>query len=112
MIEYRAATASDAEAIARLHARSWRESYRGAFLDAFLDGDLVAERLGVWQQRLAAPPASQLVRLAVDGASLAGFVCAYGGHDPEWGSFVDNRSEERRVGKECRTWVWAYGEKK
>lgn len=90
MIEYRAATASDAEAIARLHARSWRESYRGAFLDAFLDGDLIAERLGVWQQRLAAPPASQLVRLAVDGASLAGFVCAYGGHDPEWGSFVDN----------------------
>ena len=90
MIEYRAARASDAEAIASLHARSWRESYRGAFLDAFLDGDLVGERLQVWRERLDRPPENQLVQLAVAGAELAGFMCAYGDHDPEWGSLVDN----------------------
>ena len=90
MIEYRLAKPSDAEAIASLHARSWRESYRGAFHDAFLDGDLPAERLRVWRERLDRPPVDQLVRLAVDGTSLAGFVCAYAAHDPQWGSFVDN----------------------
>jgi GNAT superfamily N-acetyltransferase len=90
MIEYRPATASDAGAIAALHASSWRENYRGAFLDAFLDGDLPAERLAVWSERLARPPANQLVQLAVDGGSLVGFVCAYGAHDPQWGSLIDN----------------------
>jgi ribosomal protein S18 acetylase RimI-like enzyme len=29
-------------------------------------------------------------QLAFDGANLVGFVCAYGAHDPERGSFVDN----------------------
>lgn len=89
-IACRAAVPADAEAIARLHARSWRESYRGSFSDAFLDGDLVAERLAVWRDRLDAPASDQLVRVAVDGGRLLGFVCAYGAHDPRWGSFVDN----------------------
>jgi ribosomal protein S18 acetylase RimI-like enzyme len=89
-IAYRPAQASDAEAVAELHARSWRESYRGAFLDAFLDGDLVGERREVWRARLARPPRNQRVELAVDGPRLAGFVCAYGAHDPAWGSLIDN----------------------
>lgn len=90
MIEYRPAKRSDAGAIASLHARSWRENYRGAFHDAFLDGDLPEERLRVWSERLERPPGNQLVQLAVDGAKLVGFVCAYGAHDPRWGSLVDN----------------------
>jgi ribosomal protein S18 acetylase RimI-like enzyme len=100
MIEYRQAEPGDAEAVARLHARSWRENYRGSFTDAFLDGDLPGERLRVWRARLGDPPRSQLVLLAVDGASLGGFVCAYGAHDPRWGSFIDNihvaRASKRR----------------
>jgi ribosomal protein S18 acetylase RimI-like enzyme len=90
MIEYRLATPFDAEAIANLHARSWRENYRGSFHDSFLDGDLPGERLRVWRERLDHPPDNQLVQLAVAGADLAGFVCAYGAHDREWGSFIDN----------------------
>jgi ribosomal protein S18 acetylase RimI-like enzyme len=90
MIEYRPANPTDAEAIALLHARSWRENYRGAFRDAFLDGDLPGERLRVWRERLDHPPGNQLVGLAVDGANLVGFVCVYGAHDPQWGSLVDN----------------------
>jgi GNAT superfamily N-acetyltransferase len=90
MVEYRLAKASDAEAIASLHARSWRENYRGSFHDAFLDGDLPGERLRVWRERLEHPAGSQLVQLAVDGANLLGFVCAYAAHDPQWGSLVDN----------------------
>lgn len=90
MIEYRPATPGDAEAVAILHAQSWRESYRGEFSDAFLDGDLPEERLRVWRRRLSDPPDDQLVLLGVDGSDLVGFVCAYGDHDPEWGSFIDN----------------------
>jgi ribosomal protein S18 acetylase RimI-like enzyme len=90
MIEYRPARPSDAEVIADLHARSWRENDRGAFRDAFLDGDLPAERLQVWRERLDHPPGNQLVQLSVAHTNLVGFVCAYGAPDPQWGSFVDN----------------------
>jgi ribosomal protein S18 acetylase RimI-like enzyme len=90
VIEYRQAQLHDAEAVAALHARSWRENYRGAFADAFLDGDLPGERLRVWNARLGDPPVNQFVQLAVDGEGLGGFVCAYGDQDPQWGSFIDN----------------------
>jgi ribosomal protein S18 acetylase RimI-like enzyme len=90
MIEYRPAEPFDADAIASLHTRSWRENYRGAFSDAFLDGELPEERMRVWRARLDHPPENQFVQLAVDAANLVGFVCAYGAHDPRWGSFVDN----------------------
>lgn len=101
MIEYRRAGPADAEAVALLHTRSWRESYRGSFSDAFLDGELPEERLVVWRERLAHPPGNQYVQLAFHGPKLVGFVCAYGAYDPEWGSFVDNlhvASEAKRSG--------------
>jgi len=87
---YRGAQPSDAVAIAELHAQSWRESYRGSFRDEFLDGDLPAERLGVWRGRLDGAPDDQLVDVATAGGELVGFVCAYGDHDPRWGSLIDN----------------------
>lgn len=90
MIQYQLAKPSDAEAIALLHTRSWRQNNRGAFSDPFLDGELPGERLRVWRERLDRPPENQFVQLAVRGAKLCGFVCVYGAHDPRWGSFVDN----------------------
>jgi ribosomal protein S18 acetylase RimI-like enzyme len=90
VIAYRSAAPGDAEAVASLHAESWRRNYRGSFTDAFLDGDLLGERLAVWRERLDRPPENQLVLLAIEGGSLVGFVCVYGAHDPHWGSFVDN----------------------
>jgi ribosomal protein S18 acetylase RimI-like enzyme len=90
LLEYRPAEPSDAEAVAQLHARSWRENFRGEFTDAFLDGDLPGERLRVWRGRLDRPPENQFVQLALQGATLVGFVCAYGAHDSQWGSFIDN----------------------
>jgi ribosomal protein S18 acetylase RimI-like enzyme len=101
MTEFRRAGPSDAPAIASLHTRSWRENYRGSFSDAFLDGDLLAERLAVWHARLQNPSEAQLVQLALDGPNLLGFVCVYGAHDPQWGSFVDNlhvAREAKRAG--------------
>jgi hypothetical protein len=54
-MDYRPATEADTAAIAELHAESWRLHYRGSFPDAFLDGDVGAERLAEWTERLARP---------------------------------------------------------
>jgi ribosomal protein S18 acetylase RimI-like enzyme len=114
VIEYRRAEACDAQAIAELHARSWREHYRGSFLDAFLDGDLPGERLRVWRERLETPADGQFVQLALAATGLAGFVCAYGDHDPRWGSLIDNlhvasAAKRRGIGaalmRQAGTWL-------
>ncbi|MBV1853798.1 GNAT family N-acetyltransferase [Catellatospora tritici] len=86
---WRTAAPDDAEAVARLHADSWRRLYRGAYADAFLDGDVVADRLAVWSARLAAPAGSVTV-LAEDGPDLAGFVHVVLDEGGRWGSLVDN----------------------
>jgi GNAT superfamily N-acetyltransferase len=100
-VEYRTATIADAEAIATLHADSWRRTYRGMYSDEFLDGDLVGERIGVWTQRLRNPAANQYVLLAESSGHLGGFVCGYADEDATWGSLVDNlhvRIDFRRQG--------------
>jgi GNAT superfamily N-acetyltransferase len=90
-VAHRTATATDAAAIARLHAESWRDAYRGALRDAYLDGDADAERLHVWTERLGAPAPNQYVVVATDAAdAIVGFACAYGEDDAEWGTQVDN----------------------
>ncbi len=89
-VDYRTATAADAEVVAGLHADSWRRTYRGMYSDEFLDGDLVGERLSVWTPRLDDPPANQYVCLAERNGRLAGFICGYADEDPTWGSLIDN----------------------
>lgn len=89
-IEYRSATAADAEPIARLHTDSWRRTYRGMYKDEFLDGDLLSDRRDVWVARLERPSTNQVVVVATADARLVGFVCGYGDDDEEWGSLVDN----------------------
>jgi len=91
----------DAEAIASLHADSWRLAYRGMFRDEFLDGDVFKDRKQVWRQRFAEPGSNQVVFVAEEGRQLRGFVCAFGGEDPQWGTFIDNlhvRHDKKRQG--------------
>jgi ribosomal protein S18 acetylase RimI-like enzyme len=88
-LSLRAAGPDDAEAVALLHADSWRRHYRGAYADSFLDGDVVGDRLAVWSSRLAAPDNSATV-LAEDGAGLVGFVHVAFDADDRWGSLIDN----------------------
>jgi ribosomal protein S18 acetylase RimI-like enzyme len=89
-ITLRAATLNDAEAIAALHAESWRFAYRGAYSDEYLDGDVFQDRIRVWNERLLSPPPNQYVILAEDAEGLVGFACAYGADDERWGTLVDN----------------------
>jgi ribosomal protein S18 acetylase RimI-like enzyme len=99
-VTYRAATPHDAEGIARLHADSWRRNYRGAFSDAYLDGDLVAERLSVWTERLRPPRPGTFTIVAEhpadgpdsgrDPGAIVGLAHTILGDDPAWGALLDN----------------------
>jgi GNAT superfamily N-acetyltransferase len=85
----RAAGSDDAEAVAQLHADSWRRHYRGAYADSFLDGDVLADRRSVWSSRLA-DPAGTVTILAESGSRPVGFVHVVFDEDDRWGSLVDN----------------------
>ncbi|WP_327290683.1 GNAT family N-acetyltransferase [Streptomyces sp. NBC_01198] len=88
--QFRTAGPGDAEAVAGLHADSWRRHYRGAYADAYLDGDVLADRLAVWSGRLGAPAGtSTLLAEEADGGAV-GFVHVVLDDDAKWGSLVDN----------------------
>src|SRR2546423_10708239 len=89
-MEYRDATALDIEAVAALHTESWRRHYRGAFSDAYLDGDVVADRLVVWTERLAEPRPEYGTIVAEDDGAVIGFVHVILEDDAQWGALVDN----------------------
>ena len=81
----------DVEAVAGLHADSWRRHYRGAYADAFLDGDIGADRLELWSERLTTDDdGSTVTLLAEDDGGFVGFVHVVFDADPRWGSLVDN----------------------
>jgi ribosomal protein S18 acetylase RimI-like enzyme len=94
-LQFRLAGPADAEAVAELHAESWRRHYRGAYSDAFLDGDVVADRLAVWTGRLREPDSRRLTILAEDGG-LVGFANTVFDDDPTWGALLDNLHVDNR----------------
>jgi GNAT superfamily N-acetyltransferase len=101
-INYRDATAGDAEAIAALHADSWRRHYRGAYSDAFLDGDVFSDRLATWTRRLKIEPNDAACTIVAErDGDLLGFAHTILREHPEWGALLDNlhvRFEQKRGG--------------
>src|SRR5205809_6551232 len=81
---YREATAKDVEAIAGLHADSWRRHYRGAYSDAFLDGDVITDRVAVWTDRLTQPQPEQCTIVADCDGAVIGFAHTLLDDDPTW----------------------------
>ena len=86
----RAAGPADALRVARLHADSWRRHYRGAYSDEFLDGDVQADRLAVWSERLAVADGTTETILAEDGGMPVGFIHVVFDEDQRWGALIDN----------------------
>lgn len=84
--------ASDADAVAALHATSWRSAYRGMLTDDYLDNDVDADRQAVWRERLQGPAAAPSFGVVVEDISdqLIGFAYVLPDHDPIWGTLVDN----------------------
>lgn len=113
----RAGTPGDADAIADLHARSWRKTYRGLFSDAFLDGPVFEERRALWTKRLGTwDTRRNVVLLAENAGALAGFASVMLDTEPQWGARLDNlhvdplgkaRGVGRRLMQGAAQWVLA-----
>ena len=89
-MEYRRATARDIEAIAGLHADSWRRHYRGAYTDAFLDDEAATFLGDMWSGRFAAPDPGTRTILAERDGRVVGLAHTVLGRHPTWGALLDN----------------------
>jgi ribosomal protein S18 acetylase RimI-like enzyme len=89
-MEFRVAEYNDYERIATLHTQSWKQFYQGILSADFLEHDALEDRLAIWQTRLINPPFNQHVILLEEGGLLCGFICAFGNHDFERGTLIDN----------------------
>lgn len=89
-LHFRVARHDDAQSVAELHADSWRRHYRGAYADAFLDGDVLADRVALWTDRLRGTDPRRCTILAMDDGGLVGFANTFLDHDPTWGALLDN----------------------
>jgi ribosomal protein S18 acetylase RimI-like enzyme len=87
---YRKAKADEAEAIAKLHTKSWQIAYRGILTDTFLDNEVLENRLKIWTERFQNPSTNEFICVAVDDETINGFVCVYGNDDAQWGALIDN----------------------
>ena len=88
---YGEASAQDVEAIAALHADSWRRHYRGAYSDSFLDNEVFADRLETWTDRLHQPDRSNECTIIADcDGAVVGFAHTILNEDREWGALLDN----------------------
>jgi ribosomal protein S18 acetylase RimI-like enzyme len=92
----RRAGIADADAIAALHAASWRSAYRGIFNDTTLGPSLDSERQAHWRGKLAAMAPDDTVLIAGD----LGFIAVWAKGDPGFGAYIDNLHvrPERRSG--------------
>jgi ribosomal protein S18 acetylase RimI-like enzyme len=87
MIEtIRSATLDDADALAALHAASWRSAYRGILSDATLGAGLDDERRAHWRTALSESSGSDIILIA-DGV---GFIAVWAEGDPGFGAYLDN----------------------
>jgi GNAT superfamily N-acetyltransferase len=89
-IRCRPAQLRDVEAIAALHADSWRRNYRGAYLDSYLDGDVLSDRRAVWRGRIMSPEATFRTIVAQRDEAFAGFAHTKLDDDPTWGALLEN----------------------
>jgi ribosomal protein S18 acetylase RimI-like enzyme len=92
----RTAKVADADAIAALHAASWRSAYRGIFKDSTLGPALDGERRAHWSGKLATMVPDDTVLIA-DGV---GFIAVWARGDRGFGAYIDNLHvhPERRSG--------------
>src|SRR5438067_584540 len=96
-VRYRASTPADVDAVAALHADSWRRHYRGAYLDSFLDGDVLADRLAVWTERLSHSANGRFTIVAEYDDSIVGFAHTILDDDRRWGALLDNLHVTHRL---------------
>ena len=70
----------DADALARVHAASWKATYRGILPDTYLDSEVDGERARYWQEALATSR-YPIVKLACEAGVVVGLIALH--DDPE-----------------------------
>ncbi|MCP4470917.1 MAG: GNAT family N-acetyltransferase [Gammaproteobacteria bacterium] len=70
----RDAEPEDTDAIAALHATSWRKFYKGILPESYLAAEIETERYQFWYRKLADLPGDELVLTARSGGALTGFI--------------------------------------
>lgn len=88
-VRIREAEPKDAEAIARIHVRSWRVAYRGQLSDDYLDGLSVEDRLEQHRAALEHPGAHR-TWVVEDGGRVVGFAVTGPSQDAD----ADERTAE------------------
>ncbi len=73
MVEIRAATPTDAVAIATVNVQSWRVAYRGQLPDDVLDGLSIDDRTRFWSEALTTRPPRTCISVAVRAGAVVGF---------------------------------------
>jgi len=105
-MDFKVANYCDFERISQLHANSLKSHYGGILSEQYLTHEVSAEKLLLWQTRLTNPP-----------FLLLGFICAFGNHDFELGTFIDslyvddafqNRGIGSKLLKEIAQWQLHY----
>lgn len=91
-ITLRAATASDWEAVAALHAEASRVAYSGILDPHYLAVTIKAEKRQLWHDRLVTTPdtCARKTIVALAGDRLAAFACLLLEYEPEWGVYLHN----------------------
>ncbi|NVD21906.1 GNAT family N-acetyltransferase [Vibrio vulnificus] len=116
-MDFKVANYCDFERISQLHANSLKSHYGGILSEQYLTHEVSAEKLLLWQTRLTNPPFSQHIVMAEEGGLLLGFICAFGNHDFELGTFIDslyvddafqNRGIGSKLLKEIAQWQQHY----
>ncbi|UPL10045.1 GNAT family N-acetyltransferase [Microbacterium sufflavum] len=80
----RDARADDADAVARVHVRSWQTAYRGLIDQEVLDGLSVSERAEGWRRIFADPlPTSLGTLVAVRDGAVIAWASFGSGRDPD-----------------------------
>ena len=121
-IQLRAATPTDAPAIARLHLASWRRAYRDLAPRAVFEAMDEALRLKRWTATLASPLAQQAVVVADQGGRLAGMGMASAPSQPGFGArgeiaslYIDPSFQRLGLGRRLlsalagQVAAWGYG---
>lgn len=92
MVRLREGSPADAEAIASLHAESWRTAYRGILPDAYLDGPVLADRRSHWRKALGERTGRDILLVAElpDQQEPAGFIAVWTDGRDGPGGYIDN----------------------
>ena len=91
----RPATSDDSDAIAALHANSWRTTYRHILAHEYLEHHVAEDRQDLWAARFVKFDAQKhhiaiAIAEAHEGGGLLGFVCVLLDEEPEFGALLDN----------------------